>query len=258
MGPIPSRWRGTCESGEHFDPPKSCNRKLIGARYFIKGLLAENGKPLNATLSQEYLSPRDAYGHGTHTSSTAAGSFTSNASYKGLGAGTVRGGAPMARLAMYKVCWNTHDGQVCAAADMLKAMDEAIHDGVDVLSLSIGSDLPLYSDVDMRNGIIIGAFHAVAHGISVICSAGNAGPNGQTVQSPAPWIITVAASSTDRTFPTPITLGNNWTTLVFSLQSDAARKICSPLAMSRNNLSSITGSRHVYREGYRIRQSGIP
>ncbi|KAK4277644.1 hypothetical protein QN277_015608 [Acacia crassicarpa] len=213
MGPIPSRWRGVCESGKHFDAAKSCNRKLIGARYFIKGLQAEYGGPLNASVFQDYLSPRDASGHGTHTSTIAAGSFISNASYKGLGAGTVRGGAPMAHLAMYKVCWNMYDGGLCAAADLLKAMDEAIHDGVDILSLSIASDLPLYSDVDMRNGITLGAFHAVAHGISVICSAGNEGPNGQTVQSPAPWITTVAASSTDRSFPTPITLGNNWTTL---------------------------------------------
>ncbi|XP_054792138.1 subtilisin-like protease SBT3.6 isoform X2 [Prosopis cineraria] len=213
MGPIPSRWRGVCESGKLFDAARSCNRKLIGARYFIKGLQAEYGQPLNSTVFQDYLSPRDASGHGTHTSTIAAGFFISNASYKGLGAGTVRGGAPLARLAMYKVCWNLYDGGVCAAADILKALDEAIHDGVDVLSLSIASDLPLYSDVDVRNGITLGAFHAVAHGITVICSAGNDGPNGQTVQSPAPWIITVAASTIDRSFPTPITLGNNWTTL---------------------------------------------
>lgn len=214
FGPIPSRWKGVCELGQHFNASKSCNRKLIGARYFIKGIQAEYGEPFNSSVFLDYMSPRDGGGHGTHTSSTAAGSFINNASDNGLGFGTVRGGAPQARLAMYKVCWSMYVGGVCAAADLLKAFDEAIHDGVDVISGSIGSDLPLYSDVDVHNGITMGAFHAVAHGISVICSAGNQGPNAQTVQSPAPWIITVAASTIDRSFPTPITLGNNWTILV--------------------------------------------
>ncbi|XP_059628931.1 subtilisin-like protease SBT3.5 isoform X2 [Cornus florida] len=209
LGPIPSRWKGFCESGELFDAAKSCNRKLIGARYFIKGIQAEYGKPFNTT-NQEYLSSRDWIGHGTHTSATAGGSFVTNVSYNGLGLGTVRGGAPRARLAMYKVCWDLNGG-VCADADMLKAFDEAIHDGVDVLSLSIAQELPLFSDVDKHAGISFGSFHAVTEGITVICAAGNSGPREQTIQNAAPWVITVAASTIDRSFPTPIMLGNNQT-----------------------------------------------
>ncbi|KAK4571053.1 hypothetical protein RGQ29_029765 [Quercus rubra] len=212
LGPIPSRWRGICESGELFNTRKTCNRKLIGARYFIKGLQAEYGQPYNSTEYQECLSPRDRSGHGTSTSSIACGSFVANVSYNGLGVGTVRGGAPLARLAMYKVCWNLYGGGVCTGADILKAFDEAIHDGVDVLSLSIAPDLP-FPDVEIHNGISIGAFHAVAKGITVVCAAGNAGPSAQTIQNTSPWIITVAASTIDRSFPTPITLGNNWTTM---------------------------------------------
>ena len=162
------------------------------------------------------MSPRDANGHGTHTSSTASGSYVRNISYRGLAPGTVRGGAPRARLAIYKVCWNVLGGQ-CASADILKAFDEAIHDGVDVLSLSIGYSLPLFSDVDERDGIAAGSFHAVARGITVVCAAANDGPSAQTVQNTAPWILTVAASTIDRAFPTPITLGNNKTFLVLTL-----------------------------------------
>ncbi|XP_059435306.1 subtilisin-like protease SBT3.6 isoform X3 [Corylus avellana] len=212
LGPVPTRWRGVCESGELFNARKACNRKLIGARYFIKGLLAESGQPYNTTEYKDYLSPRDSSGHGTATSTIACGFFVANVSYKGLGIGTVRGGAPLARLAMYKVCWKLYGG-VCATADILKAFDKAIHDGVDVLSLSIAPDIPLFSDVDARSGISIGAFHAMAKGISVVCSAGNAGPSAQTIQNTAPWVLTVAASTADRSFPTPITLGNNWTTM---------------------------------------------
>nr|GMC96458.1 Subtilisin-like protease SBT3.5 [Ipomoea batatas] len=97
LGPIPSKWKGHCEAGKLFNPATACNKKVIGAKYFIKGVEAELGRKLaNDTefLSSELMSPRDMQGHGTHTSSTAAGSFAPNASYKGLGFGTARGGAP--------------------------------------------------------------------------------------------------------------------------------------------------------------------
>ncbi|KAL5567663.1 hypothetical protein UlMin_024238 [Ulmus minor] len=210
LGPIPSRWKGACESGEHFDKTKHCNRKLIGARYFIKALEAEYGNNYNTTQSKDYRSPRDPEGHGTHTSTIAAGSFVANKSYNGLATGTVRGGAPMARLAMYKVCWNLFGG-VCAGADILKAFDVAVGDGVDVISVSIAADIPAFPEVDTRSAIAVGSFHAVEKGVVVVCAAGNAGPSPQTVQNVSPWILTVAASTDDRSFPTLVTLGNNWT-----------------------------------------------
>ena len=119
----------------------------------------------------------------------------------------------MARLAMYKVCWNVPRGQ-CSSADILKAFDEAIHDGVDVLSVSLGTNIPLFSEVDERDGIATGSFHAVVKGIPVVCGAANDGPLSYTVQNTAPWVLTVAATTVDRSFPTRITLGNNATMLV--------------------------------------------
>ncbi|XP_019195104.1 PREDICTED: subtilisin-like protease SBT3.3 [Ipomoea nil] len=205
LGPIPSKWKGYCESGQKFNPKKHCNRKLIGARYFINGHLAEIGQqPGNTTGIDDYISPRDSDGHGTHTSSTATASPVHNVSYKGLGLGTLRGGAPRARLAIYKIGW---DGGI-AAADALKAFDQAIHDGVDVISASFGQPVPLYSEVDPQDSINYGSFHAVAHGISVVASAGNDGPGAQSVSNGEPWVLTVAGSTPDRAFPTPITLGN--------------------------------------------------
>lgn len=166
---------------------------------------------MNLTRLGEILSARDAEGHGTHVSSTAAGAYVANVSYDGVGLGTARGGAPRARLAIYKVCWKLSGGQ-CASADILKAFDEAIKDGVHVLTLSIAAaSLPLYSEVDGRDAIAIGSFHAIARGITVVCGAGNDGPLPQTVKNTAPWIITVAASTMDRAYPTQITLGNNKT-----------------------------------------------
>ncbi|KAF2314631.1 hypothetical protein GH714_028094 [Hevea brasiliensis] len=88
---------------------------------------------------------------------------------------------------------------------MMAAIDDAIKDGIHVLSISIVSTEPLTYDND---GIAFGALHAVKNNIVVSCSAGNSGPAPSTLSNPAPWIITVGASSVDRAFWGPIVLGN--------------------------------------------------
>lgn len=85
---------------------------------------------------------------------------------------------------------------------MLEAFDEAIHDGVDVLSVSIGGEPTDY----FNDGISIGTFHAVRNGIVVVCAAGNSGPGAGTVTNVSPWIITVGASTLDREFQSYVEL----------------------------------------------------
>ncbi|XP_066400058.1 subtilisin-like protease SBT3.18 isoform X3 [Miscanthus floridulus] len=205
-GPIPSSWKGTCVKGDEFDPATACNRKLIGARYYLKGFESELG-PLNTSDGSEYRSPRDRVGHGTHTASTAVGSVAPNASYFGLGHGAARGGAPRARLAVYKVCWYKDLTGRCSDADILAAFDEALCDGVHVVSASLGSPPPLMPLLSTSTEI--GAFHAMQRGVVSVFSAGNDGPDASMVQNVSPWGLTVAASTIDRRFPTVITLGNN-------------------------------------------------
>lgn len=188
--------------------PMYFGRKLIGARYYLKGYEQYYG-PLNT--SQEYRSPRDKDGHGTHTSSTVGGRRVSNVSaLGGFARGTASGGAPLVHLAMYKVCWpipgkGKEEGNTCFTEDMLAAIDDAIRDGVNVLSISIGTSKPTNYTED---GIAIGALHAIKKNIVVACSAGNNGPTPSTLSNPAPWIITVGASSVDRAFFAPLVLGN--------------------------------------------------
>ncbi|GAB4850165.1 hypothetical protein Ancab_029460 [Ancistrocladus abbreviatus] len=197
-GPIPSRWKGTCSSDAN--DGFTCNRKLIGARYFLNGYVNDGG---NVTTSMR--SPRDTEGHGTHTLSTAGGGFVPGANALGFGNGTAKGGSPKARVVAYKVCWPALDSEGgCYDSDVLHAIDMAIHDGVDVLSMSIGSPPNDYFD----DGISIGAFHAVKNGIVVVCSAGNDGPTAGTVSNVSPWILTVGASTMDREFDSFIELGN--------------------------------------------------
>ncbi|WCJ41803.1 Subtilisin-like serine-protease S [Euphorbia peplus] len=200
LGPVPKRFRGACVTGEKFTSA-NCNRKIIGARFYFKGFEAESG-PLENFGKTFFRSPRDADGHGTHTSSTIGGTIVTDVSLLGLAKGTARGGAPNARLAIYKSCWF----DLCSDADILAGMDDAINDGVDILSLSLGPVPPQPSY--FSDAVSIGAFHAFRKGVVVSCSAGNSFFSG-TATNVAPWILTVAASSLDREFNTNVYLGNS-------------------------------------------------
>ncbi|PHT58008.1 hypothetical protein CQW23_00371 [Capsicum baccatum] len=180
MSSPPAKWKGKCE----FTGNVTCNKKLIGARNFVSG----SSNP-----------PFDEEGHGTHTSSTAAGNFVDDANLFGNANGTAAGMAPLAHIAMYKVC---SDG--CSDVDILAAIDAAIEDGVDVLSLSLGG----YSDPFYYDSIATGAFAAIQKGIFVSASAGNEGPLNSTLSNEAPWILTVGASTHDRKIVATAMLGN--------------------------------------------------
>ncbi|KAK8615279.1 hypothetical protein V6N13_069056 [Hibiscus sabdariffa] len=198
FSPPPKKWKGICNGGKNF----TCNKsqylsysKLIGARVYITD------------------SARDTEGHGSHTASTAAGNHVRNANFYGLAEGTARGGVPSARIAAYKVC----DDEGCTYDSILAAFDDAIADGVDVLTVSLGEEMTSEFYFDP---VAIGAFHAAKKGILVVQSAGNSGTYGlQSVTSLAPWILTVAASTTDRFLIDKVVLGNGKTLTGFSVNS---------------------------------------
>ncbi|CAL5429794.1 unnamed protein product [Camellia sinensis] len=180
--PPPAKWKGKCELNGTM---AACNNKLIGLRTF---------------QSDPAEGPLDNDGHGTHTASTAAGNFVRNASVFGQAKGTAAGMAPLAHLAIYKVC----SGISCLESDILAGMDAAMEDGVDILSLSMGTEsVPFYQD-----NIAKGAFSAIQKGILVSCSAGNDGPLHGTLSNEAPWILTVGASTIDRSIRATAVLGN--------------------------------------------------
>jgi subtilisin family serine protease len=239
LGPIPARWKGMCQSGTNFSASKDCNRKLIGARTFYKGYEAEFG-PINETDGLEVKSPRDTAGHGTHTASTAAGRWSYRASIaRSLGRGTARGMAPKARLAVYKVIWN----DTGADSDVLAAVDQAVADGVDVISISItvryvandsGVRPPFW-----RDWTAIATYGAMKKGVFCSLSAGNDGPLPDsptgTVTNVAPWMTTVGAAYTDRIFAAEVLLGNN--SLVVhgeSLDTKAQDSVTAPLISGLN------------------------
>ncbi|XP_073294439.1 subtilisin-like protease SBT3 [Primulina huaijiensis] len=147
----PERWKGGCFCGSDFNS-SLCNRKLIGARFFNKGI--KSAIP-HATLVD---SARDTTGHGTHVASTAAGNFVHGAHYFGYGSGTARGMSPRASLAIYALAFDQENG--IYASDLIAAIDSAIGDGIDVLSLSIASSGALWEDP-----LSIATFAAMEKGI---------------------------------------------------------------------------------------------
>ncbi|CAA3007612.1 subtilisin-like protease [Olea europaea subsp. europaea] len=195
LGPIPSKWKGICQHSDGF----TCNRKLIGARYFNKGYAAYGGN-----ITSKVSTARDYDGHGSHTLSTAGGNFVPGANVFGVGNGTAKGGSPKARVATYRVCFPPINDSECFDSDIMKAFDAAIDDGVDVISLSLGGDPSDYFD----DGIAIGSFHANRNGVVVVASAGNSGPIPGTVSNTAPWLLTVGASTIDREFQADVKLQN--------------------------------------------------
>eukprot|EP00268_Persea_americana_P063778 TRINITY_DN83131_c0_g1_i1.p1 TRINITY_DN83131_c0_g1~~TRINITY_DN83131_c0_g1_i1.p1 ORF type:complete len:124 (+),score=21.95 TRINITY_DN83131_c0_g1_i1:284-655(+) len=108
---------------------------------------------------------------------------------------------------MYKVCW----AYGCASADILAAFDDAIADGVDIISVSLGSSLPAEY---FEDEIAIGSFHAMKKGVLTSNSAGNSGPDPFSVSNYSPWSLTVAASTIDRKFVAQVVLGDGQTLTV--------------------------------------------
>ncbi|XP_047331740.1 cucumisin-like [Impatiens glandulifera] len=189
-GPPPIKWQGSCDGLTNFH----CNMKLIGAKYY------KNDGDFSPTDIQ---SPRDSSGHGTHVASIIACNLVNSEGLSGLGRGIARGGVPSSRIAVYKVCWSTG----CADEDIIVAFFDAINDGVDLLSISMGN----YGSSYCEDPIAFMSFQAMNKGILTTMPAGNEGPGLISIKNVAPWALTVAASASDRNYVTNLKLGNEKT-----------------------------------------------
>ncbi|CAI5527310.1 unnamed protein product [Closterium sp. Naga37s-1] len=200
--PVPPRWRGKCTTTSDF---KSCSKKIIGARYFAEGLVASGG---SVDPSTEYLSPRDASDHGTWCAGAAAGNPV-KVSGGGVQFGTASGMAPRARIAVYKAIWVQGKLAVGSDSDVFAAVDRAVADGVDVLSMSVAINEETYFKH-------LAMLRAARAGVFVSLVAGNSGPPPtspkiyRTLTNLSPYYITVAASTSSQSWPPQarLSLGN--------------------------------------------------
>ena len=74
-------------------------------------------------------------------------------------------------------------------ASVLLAIDDTIHNGVDIISWPLGGK--------MEEFWASPSLHAIHRGIIIVYARGNYGPLPQTVGHTSPWVIAVAASTMD-------------------------------------------------------------
>ena len=188
----PVGFTGICQAGEGFDP-SHCNNKVVGARYYLDGFLSRYELDPG-----DVRSPKDVDGHGTHIATIIAGNPV-DATLLGTRVARVSGIAPRARIAVYKACWlKPGDSRgTCATSDLVRAIDDAVADGVDLINYSVGS---LETDLDAPDDLAL--LDALDAGVLTIVAAGNDGPELDTIGSPssAPWVLTTAASTLDGEF----------------------------------------------------------
>jgi subtilisin family serine protease len=119
----------------------------------------------------------------------------------------LRSVAGIFRIAVYKALYRFIGGYI---ADVVAAVDQAVADGVDILSLSLGPNTPSgYSNVTFLNVFDVALLSAVKSDVLVVQAVGNGGPNPKTVLSFSPWILSVAAGVDDRSYPHYVRLANN-------------------------------------------------
>ncbi|XP_073066834.1 subtilisin-like protease SBT2.5 [Primulina eburnea] len=199
-GPV-IKYTGKCE----VDPETKqdfCNGKIVGAQHF-----AEAAKAAGAFNSDiDYDSPLDGDGHGSHTAAIAAGNNGIPVRMHGYEFGRASGMAPRARIAVYKALYRIFGGFI---ADVVAAIDQAVHDGVDILNLSVGPNSPpAATKATFLNPFDATLLSAVKAGVFVAQAAGNGGPFPKSLLSYSPWIASVAAAVDDRRYKNHLALGN--------------------------------------------------
>jgi subtilisin family serine protease len=190
-----------CDFGDGSDPALgatfACNNKLVGAYVFLDTAIAQGTIEDGEYCTETECSARDADGHGTHTATTAAGSYVEHASVLGTDRGPISGIAPGASVIAYRVC--TAAG--CYSSDSVMAVQQAILDGVDVINFSISGGASAYTDP-----VELAFLDAYKAGVEINASAGNSGPGDGTSDHAGPWVTTVGASTSDRSFSSTLTL----------------------------------------------------
>jgi minor extracellular serine protease Vpr len=180
------------------------NKKIIVARSYVSMLVLGDNPQLSRP---DDLSPKDRVGHGTAAAMVAAGGTTSGP------VATITGVAPKAFLGNYKIFGSPGVNDITFEDVLLQAIDDAVNDGMDIASVSLGSPAvwaPTDSGstcgnqsnvpCDWRSDAIQ---NAARRGLTVVVSAGNDGnaasqlPSYSTIGTPgtAPSAITVGAST---------------------------------------------------------------
>ncbi|HTZ19830.1 MAG TPA: S8 family serine peptidase, partial [Opitutaceae bacterium] len=183
------------------------NSKVIVARSYVR-LLAPG--PAAASRPDDF-SPRDRVGHGSAVASVAAANTAT-------GAVQIMGMAPKAFLGNYKVFGSPFVNDVFPGSVLLKALDDATKDGMDVIEVSSGfpaltGPLDTGAACGLAAGtpcdpVAAGFENAAKAGAIIVVSAGNNGYDGVnypvfgSITSPAtaPDVISVGSTGNSHFF----------------------------------------------------------
>ncbi|XP_020994979.1 subtilisin-like protease SBT2.2 isoform X1 [Arachis duranensis] len=230
--PVPANFSGICEVTQDF-PSGSCNRKLVAARHFAASAITRG----IFNSSEDYASPFDGDGHGTHTASISSGNYGIPVVVAGHHFGNASGMAPRSHIAVYKALYKRFGG---FAADVVAAIDQSAQDMVDIICLSITPNRRPPGIATFFNPIDMSLLSAVKAGIFVVQAAGNTGPSPMSMSSFSPWIFTVGAASHDRLYSNSIILGNNMTIPGVGLAPGTPKNIMYKLVHAHHALNNDT------------------
>ncbi|MBK9167105.1 MAG: S8 family serine peptidase [Bryobacterales bacterium] len=193
------------------------SNKIIVARSYVFQL----GFDVNPAFTRpDDDTPRDRVGHGTAAAMIAAGRRVQGP------AATIVGVAPRAYLGNYKIFGSPGVNDSTFGSVLIEAIEDAFDDGMDIVSLSLGSPA-LYGPLDQcRNAS--GALEAcdiraevvdlaMRSGMAVVVSAGNDGDYGlrfpalNTIHTPgtAPAAITVGATTNRHIYFSSVRVGGD-------------------------------------------------
>lgn len=164
------------------DDPSTFDPKVIDEMSFVD--LDDDGVPDPGPRGE----PMDYLGHGTHVAGIAAGTGeASNHQYNGTALG-----AWLMNIKVAYLIW-TAGGPTGTFEDddVINGIDYAISQGADVISMSLG----IFPGGDGTSELAKAADDAVDEGVVVVILAGNNGPSGQSIWTPADAfnVITVGA-----------------------------------------------------------------
>ena len=161
---------------------RAANLRWTNAKVIVARSYENLNRQYGAAFGTE---ARDVHGHGTASAMIAAGVPHESPQ------GTLAGVAPRAYVGNYKVLGDASAG---STAGVLKAIDDAVSDGMQVLNLSLGSGLAARPEDDV---IVQALERAIAQGVVVVVAAGNTGTGLNSISSPgtAPNAITVGSHS---------------------------------------------------------------
>ncbi|WP_068545419.1 S8 family serine peptidase [Thalassotalea crassostreae] len=193
-----------------------CNNKLIGIRsYPLDVPVPDVTYNVKESDNFVHVDGEDYNGHGSHVASVAIGNNVDNVSrhlpsykewqYDGTPIKStsydVSGIAPHAQVISYQVCDAKGNSSSCPDEAVIKAIDDAILDDVDVINFSVaqlnGSAINPYLDA-----VELAFLNAHQANIVVVTAVGNSGFDYGSADHPSPWLLTVGVTDKSESYTT--------------------------------------------------------